>query len=348
MRPLTFRRFLSFTALAVLALGISSCKQTEKHKVLKLAHGLEQVHPVHKAMVHMAETLKEKSNGQLEIEIYPSGQLGSEQQCVELLQIGSLAITKVSAAVLESFTNNFQVLGLPYIFTSREQGFKVLDGPIGDELLVSTEPFKIRGLCFYDAGYRSFYNIKKPINHPDDLKGMKIRVMQSQTAMALVRAMGGSPTPIAWGELYTALQSGVVDGAENNPPSLYTSHHYEVCKYYSINEHTMVPDVLIISSVIWNKLNEQERKWLQEAADESVQVQRKLWAESEAESLAEVIKAGVQINYPDKAPFIEKVQPIFESYKSQPELYNLIKRIQAEEVISMPADTLASESISQE
>ncbi len=348
MRPLTFRRFLSFTALAVLALGISSCKQTEKHKVLKLAHSLEQVHPVHKAMVHMAETLKEKSNGQLEIEIYPSGQLGSEQQCVELLQIGSLAITKVSAAVLESFTNNFQVLGLPYIFTSREQAFKVLDGPIGDELLVSTEPFNIRGLCFYDAGYRSFYNISKPINHPDDLKGMKIRVMQSQTAMALVRAMGGSPTPIAWGELYTALQSGVVDGAENNPPSLYTSHHYEVCKYYSINEHTMVPDVLIISSVIWNKLNEQERKWLQEAADESVEVQRKLWAESEAESIAEVQKAGVQINYPDKAPFIEKVQPIFESYKSQPDLYSLIKRIQAEEVILMPADTLASDSISQE
>jgi tripartite ATP-independent transporter DctP family solute receptor len=320
-------------------LFLIGCKPgEEKHKTLKLAHSLEQVHPVHKAMVYMGEVLKEKSGGKLELEIYPSGQLGSEQQCVELLQIGSLAITKVSAAVLEGFTDNFQVLGLPYIFRSRQHAFNVLDNEIGDELLKSTEQYWIRGLCFYDAGYRSFYNIKKPIETPDDLKGMKIRVMQSQTAMALVKAMGGSPTPISFGELYTALQSGVVDAAENNPPSFYTSHHYEVCTYYSINEHSMVPDVMIIGSHVWNKLTEEEKRWVQEAADESAIVQRRLWMESEMESLIRVEEAGVEINYPDKQPFIDKVQFLYDNYKSKPEIYSLIQRIIAADTQTLIED----------
>lgn len=317
--------------LPLILFFITGCQVQEEHTVLKLAHGLEPSHPVHKGMVEMAKRLDEISEGKMEIEIYPSGQLGSEQQNVEMLQIGSLAITKVSAAVLESFTDNFQVLGLPYIFRSRQHSFNVLDGEIGKELLLSTEKYKVRGLCFYDAGARSFYTLNKPIETPDDLQGLKLRVMKSQTAMGLVRAMGGSPTPISWGELYTALQSGVVDGAENNPPSLYTSHHYEVCKYYSLNEHTMVPDVLIVSTVVWNKLTEQEKKWLQQAADESVPSQRKVWAQSEKESLEKVQEAGVVINYPDKAPFAQKVEPMIESYRSKPELYDLIQRIKAVE-----------------
>jgi len=305
----------------------TGCAQKEQGKVLKLAHGLDPSHPVHNAMVYMAERCQEISGGELSIEIYPSGQLGSEQQCVELLQIGSLAITKVSAAVMESFTEEFKVLGLPYVFRSREHSFSVLDGEIGDELLLSTEPFWIRGLCFYDAGSRSFYTIDKPINHPDDLKGLKIRVMKSITAMEMVKAQGGSPTPISWGELYTALQSGVVDGAENNPPSFYTSHHYEVCKYYSLNEHTMVPDVLIVSLKVWSKLSDQEKKWLQQAADDSVPVQRKLWAESEKESLEIVQEAGVTINYPEKEPFAEKVTELLDSYQDNELIYDLITRI---------------------
>ena len=162
----------------VLLLLLNACGSQQQGKVLKLAHGLDPSHPVHKAMVHMADQCKKISGGELSIEIYPSGQLGSEQQCVELLQIGSLAITKVSAAVMESFTEDFKVLGLPYVFRSKEHSFKVLDGEIGDELLLSTEPFWIRGLCFFDAGSRSFYTIDTPINHPDDLKGLKIRVMK--------------------------------------------------------------------------------------------------------------------------------------------------------------------------
>ncbi len=322
-------KFKSFSILIILALLLSGCLQKHQGTVLKLAHGLDPSHPVHKAMVYMADRCKEISGGELTIEIYPSGQLGSEQQCVELLQIGSLAITKVSAAVMESFTEDFKVLGLPYIFRSKEHAFKVLDGEIGKELLESTEPYLIRGLCFYDAGSRSFYTIDKPIYTPDDLKGLKIRVMKSITAMEMVKAQGGSPTPISWGELYTALQSGVVDGAENNPPSFYTSHHYEVCKYYSLNEHTMVPDVLIVSLKVWDKLTDQEKKWLQQAADESVPVERELWKESTEESLRLVEEAGVTIIHPDKEPFAEKVEPLIESYRSNPKLYDLITRIKA-------------------
>lgn len=310
---------------------LSACRPQEQGTVLKLAHGLDPSHPVHSAMVYMADRCKEISDGELSIDIYPSGQLGSEQQCVELLQIGSLAITKVSAAVMESFTEDFKVLGLPYVFRSKEHAFNVLDGEIGDEILLSTEPYWIRGLCFYDAGSRSFYTIDTPVNHPDDLKGLKIRVMKSITAMEMVKAQGGSPTPISWGELYTALQSGVVDGAENNPPSFYTSHHYEVCKYYSLNEHTMVPDVLIVSQRVWKKLSEQEKKWLQQAAEESVPVERKLWAESEKESLEIVEKAGVNIIYPEKEPFALKVEELLESYRDNERLYDLITRIKEHE-----------------
>lgn len=325
MKP--FRIFL-----AVLFLGIvMGCSNADHHKVLKLAHGLDPTHPVHKGMEFMAKRLAEKSDGQLTIDIYPSGQLGSEQQCVELLQIGSLAITKVSAAVMESFTPKFKVLGLPYIFRSKEHSFNVFDGEIGKEMLLGTEEFWIRGLCFYDAGFRSFYTIDKPINTPDDLTGLKIRVMKSQSAMEMVKALGGSPTPISWGELYTALQSGVVDGAENNPPSLYTSHHYEVCKEYSLDEHTCVPDVLIISTKVWNTLTEQEQKWLQEAADESVPVERKYWAESVEESLRVVQEAGVKINYPDKKLFADKVQGLLDKYKKDKVLGDLIRRIEAVE-----------------
>lgn len=319
-----------FCCMIGIAATLSGCLQQEQ-KVLKLAHGLDVQHPVHCAMEFMARRVEEHSGGKLKIQIYPSEQLGSEQQCVELLQIGSLAMTKVSAAIMESFTENYKVLGLPYVFRSKEHAFKVLDGEIGQELLQSTEPYWIKGLCFYDAGSRSFYTVKKPVLHPDDLTGMKIRVMKSYTAMQMVSAMGGSPTPVSWGELYTALQSGVVDGAENNPPSFFTSRHYEVCRYYSLNEHTRVPDVLIISTRVWNRLSSREQEWLQKAVHESVLVERQLWQEAEAETLEQVRKAGVEIVYPDQKPFADKVQKLYESYQPNSQLYHLIQRIRSVE-----------------
>ena len=317
--------------IIVSVLLLSGCKAISDTKSLKLAHGLDPTHPVSQAMEYLAERCEELSDGKLVIDTYPSGQLGSEQQCVELLQIGSLAITKVSAAVMESFTEDYKVLGIPYLFRSKQHSFDVLDGPIGDQLLLSTEPYWIRGLCFYDAGARSFYTLNTPVDHPDDLSGLKIRVMRSITALETVKALGGSPTPISWGELYTALQSGVVDGAENNPPSFYTSRHYEICKYYALDEHTMIPDVLIISKKIWDGLTEQEQKWLQQAIDDSVIKQRELWAKSEKESLEEVQKAGVTVTYPEKEPFAARVEHIPELYKDNERLYQLIQRIQATE-----------------
>jgi tripartite ATP-independent transporter DctP family solute receptor len=283
-----FLRVFVVILLTGLLVFPSGCRKKADHRVLKLAHGLPVDHPVHQAMLFMARRCKELSNGKLLMQIYPSGQLGSEQQCVELCQIGSLAITKISAAVMESFKPEYKVLGLPYLFRDTDHLFSVLNGEIGKELLIGTEDKMIRGLCFYDAGSRSFYTISKPILKPDDLKGLKIRVMKSQTAMDMVRALGGSPTPISWGELYTALQSGVVDGAENNPPSLYTSHHYEVCKHYSLDEHTSVPDVVVISMHVWKHLSDQEKAWLQQAANESVPVERKVWAVSVKHSMEEI------------------------------------------------------------
>jgi tripartite ATP-independent transporter DctP family solute receptor len=325
------RQMRLITGYFALLTVLISCTGPSGKTELKLAHGLPTDHPVHQAMEFMAERTNELSEGKMIIDVYPAEQLGSEQQCVELVQIGSLAMTKVSAAVMESFAEDYKVFGLPYIFKSKEHAFRVMDGEIGRDLLLSTRDKWIRGLCYYDAGSRSFYTKTKPVKHPDDLAGLKIRVMRSITAVEMIRALGGSATPISWGELYTALQSGVVDGAENNPPSLYTSKHYEVCKYYSLDEHTTIPDVLVVSQVIWDKLSDREREWLGQAAEESALLQRKLWAESETESLREVQKAGVQVNYPDKTPFIERVQPLLESYRDHDVIYSYIKRIQATE-----------------
>jgi tripartite ATP-independent transporter DctP family solute receptor len=317
--------------IIILSFLLTACSGSQKGKVLKLAHGLDPTHSVHLGMVYMGERLEEMSDGKLRLEIYPSQQLGAERQCVELLQIGSLAMTKVSAAIMEGFAPKYKVLSLPYIFKDKEHSYRVLDGDIGEELLASGSDYWLRGLTFYDAGSRSFYTKDRPIMKPEDLAGLKIRVMKSPTAVNMIRAMGGSPTPISWGELYTALQGGVVDGAENNPPSFYLSHHYEVCKFYSINEHTSVPDVLLISTIIWDQLSEQEQGWVQEAARESAVLQRKLWAESVKESLEAVTKAGVEVLYPPKEPFAAIVKSLYKDYESEPEILDLIQRIREEE-----------------
>jgi tripartite ATP-independent transporter DctP family solute receptor len=282
-------------------------------------------------MEFFAERVAEKSCGRMRIDIYPSEQLGSERECLELLQIGSLAMTKVSCSVIEGFVPEMGVLSLPYLFRDEAHRFRVLGGEIGRELLLAGERYWLRGLCYYDAGTRSFYTVDRPILNPEDLAGLKIRTQESPTSMKMVQALGGSATPIAWGELYSALQQGVVDGAENNPPSFHLSRHYEVCKFYSLDEHTGVPDVLVISTKIWEGLSYESRKLLQEAADESEIYQRKLWKEATDRALEEVQKAGVKIHHPDKARFMTKVESIYLTYKSQPSMYRLIQRIRKQE-----------------
>lgn len=303
------------------------CDQQEKVKTLKLAHGLDIAHPVHQAFEFMAEQLAEQSGGKLTMEIYPSGQLGAERELLELLQIGSVDMTKVSSAVMEGFAPEYKVFGLPYLFQNREHAFRVLDGPIGTQLLEAPENFWLHGLCFYDAGARSFYTRDNPVNSPDDVKGLKIRVMKSIQAVNLVNGLGASATPISWGELYTALQSGVVDGAENNPPSFYTSRHYEICKYYSLNEHTRVPDLLLLSLHTWEKLSEQEKSWIREAASQSVVFQRELWKKAENEALEVVKKAGVEVNIPDQKPFADMVSFMHEEASKDPVIKELLQQI---------------------
>lgn len=321
------RHLTHYASLLFLSVILLGCTVDSDVTIIKLGHGLDPSHPVHKGMQYMADRVHEISGGSMQIDIYPSEQLGTERECLELLQIGSLAMTKVSSAVLEGFAPQYRVFGLPYLFRDNDHRFSVVEGPIGQELLVSLEPYRIRGLCFYDAGYRSFYTVNRPIRTPDDLSGLKIRVQESPMAIQMVNIMGGAATPVSWGELYTALQQGVVDGAENNPPSFYTSYHFEVAQYFSINQHTAVPDVLVISKHVWDHLTPQERSWLQQAADESAEYQKQVWRESTEASLQAVKDAGVEIIYPDREPFLERVQPLYERFRTDPRIGTLLEQI---------------------
>ena len=313
--------------LLLAAFGCRDSRSEDRSQVvLKLAHGLDVTHPVHKAMVFMAERVWEKSGGSMQVEVFPSEQLGSEKECIEALQLGYLAMTKTSSAPMEGFITQMKVFGVPYLFRDSEHLWKVLNGPIGRRLLLAGESKRLRGLCYYDAGARSFY-AKEPIEKPADLAGMKIRVQKSIMSMKMVEAMGGSPTPIDWGELYTSLDQGVVDGAENNPPSFRTSRHYEVCPYYSLDEHTCLPDILVISTKVWRRLTDEQQGILQEAADESVEYQRKIWAEAEEKDLKTVQDEGVTIIRPDKGPFRESVRPIWKEFEGT-EIGELIESIQ--------------------
>jgi tripartite ATP-independent transporter DctP family solute receptor len=299
---------------------------TDVEVVLKLGHSLDITHPVHKAMVYMAQKVSEKSNGRIRVEVFPNEQLGTEKECIEALQLGYMAITKTSTAVMEGFVPKMKIFGIPYLFRDSEHYWKVLNGPIGKELLLAGQSKGLRGLCYYDAGARSFY-AKKEIKSPADLQGLKVRVMKSEMSIDMIEDMGGLPTPISWGELYTSLDQGVVDAAENNPPSFRTSRHYEVCHYYALDEHTRLPDILIISTKVWNSLSPEFQQILQEAVDESVEYERKIWAEAEKNDLKIVEDAGVKVTYPDKKPFEDSVKGMWAEYEGT-EIGELIEQIQ--------------------
>lgn len=324
---------MSYKTIIILFILISfgSCKTSSKTNVLNLAHNLPQSHPVHKGILTFQEALAKKSEGKLTIKIFPDGQLGSEREVLELLQIGSVAITKVSAATMSNFVPDYNVLGIPYLFRDKEHFFNVLEGAIGRLLLEKGSDYWLRGLCFYDAGSRSFYTKDKAIRTPDDLKGLKLRVMNNQMAINMVTALGGSATPMAYGELYTAIQQGVVDGAENNPPSFVSSNHFEVSNYYTLDEHTSIPDVLLIGTKYWEKLSSQEKKWLQEAADESAKAQKIYWAESVNDSMQKLKEAGVEVITPEKSVFAEKSKSVLKKFiKNNPAMKNLVDQIQAQ------------------
>ncbi|WP_386691466.1 MULTISPECIES: TRAP transporter substrate-binding protein [Lonepinella] len=296
---------------------------------LKLAHNLEQSHVVHQALAQMAKEVQEKSNGDLNIRIYPSGQMGGPRETIELIQNDALDMTKASASEMESFVKEFAVFSCPYLFDDEEHFKKVLFGPVGKEITDKTQNSGFNVIASYVAGTRSFY-AKKPIHSPADMKGMKIRVVSTPTTNKLIELLNGSPAPIPFGEVYTALQQGVIDGAENNIPSYNQTRHSEVAKYYIEDQHTSVPDYLIVSSKTWNKLDDNQRKILQEAAKHSEEYQQKLWDEEVARSRAEAEKTGTTFIQVDKKPFRDALQPLYEDFAKDPNLAKIIESIKSQ------------------
>ncbi|MCD9520234.1 TRAP transporter substrate-binding protein [Photobacterium phosphoreum] len=296
---------------------------------LKLSHNHTRDHAVHKAMEAMAKEVRKTTDGEVRIRIYPDAQLGSQRESMELLQNDALQMVKTNAAELEAFAPAYAAFNMPYLFRDQAHFYATQEGEVGEEILESSRKSGFIGLTYYDAGARSFYTTK-PINTPADLKGMKVRVQPSPSAIAMVKALGGSPTPLAYGELYTALQQGVVDAAENNIPSYSMSRHSEVSKYFTLDEHTMVPDVLVISTKAFDGLSEEHQKALKTAALNSMQLMKTLWAESEKKERTKAEEIGVKFIKVDKASFVTAVQPMYDDVKkNNAELATLIERIQA-------------------
>lgn len=289
-------------------------------------------YPTVEAVKAMGELLKERSDGRICVEVFHSAQLGEEKDVIEQTQFGVIDMARVSMGPFNSIVEETQVVSLPFIFRSVEHMHNVMDGPIGDEIAAAFESADLYGLAFYDSGSRSFYNSQKPITSIADIEGMSFRVMQSDIFVAMVEALGGDATPMPYGEVYSAIQTGVIDGAENNWPSFDSSGHFEVAPYYTLNQHLIVPEVLVISKIAMEKLSPEDQALVRQAAKDSVPVMRELWTAREAESEAKMVAAGVEIVRDiDKTPFIEAMVPVYERFVTSDNLKSLVERIQATE-----------------
>ena len=287
-------------------------------------------YPTVEAVKFIGQQLKDETKGRLGVRVYPNGTLGSEKDTIEQLKIGGLDMMRINAAPLNNVVPETVVPCLPFVFRSKEHMRATLDGPVGDEILAAMETQGMVGLAFYDSGARSVYTARKPVKSLADLKGMKIRVQQSDLFVAMVEALGANPTPMPYGEVYTGLKTGIVDAAENNFPSYESSRHFEAAKYYAMTEHSMAPEVLVFSKKIWDALPEEDRKLIRKAAKDSVPVMRKLWDEREAKSQAIAEKAGSQIvQLENKKEFIDAMAPVYAKFADTPKLKDLVQKIQA-------------------
>lgn len=295
--------------------------------VLKAADTHAIDYPTVLGILKMGELLDEWTDGRITIEMYPSKQLGEEKETIEQTQLGAIDIVRTSVGPVGEIVPELNVLSLPYVFRSEEHCYKVVDGEIGDELLAKVEEHGFVGLGWYGSGQRSFYNTQRPIRSLEDLDGLKFRVMQNEVFVNMVNALGASATPMAYGEVYTALSTGVIDGAENNYPSFFTSNHYEVAQYYTQDEHLRVPEIILFSERTWNKLSADDQELIMKAAAESVPYQRNEWTKMAKKSFDQLQAAGVEIiTEIDKQPFIDAMAPVYAMY---PELQPWIDRIQA-------------------
>ena len=286
-------------------------------------------YPTVAAVKYMGKLVGEQTKGRLGIRVYPAGSLGTEKDNIEQLKLGALEMMRINVGVLNSVVPETIPTVLPFVFRSTEHMRKVLDGAVGDDILAAMESQGLVGLAFYDSGSRSFYTAKKPIKSLADMKGLKIRVQQSDLFVAMIEALGANPTPMPFGEVYTALKTGIVDAAENNWPSYESSRHFEAAKYYNLSEHSLAPEMLVFSKKIWDTLSREDQTLIRKAAKDSVPYMRNLWDEREIRSRKFVEAAGTQvITLANKKEFIDAMTPVYAKFANTPKLKDLVKRIQ--------------------
>ena len=286
-------------------------------------------YPTVAAVQFMGELIKERTGGRLEVQVFPSGQLGGEKDTIEQTRFGVIDMNRINFAPFNNLIPETQILSLPFLFRSEDHMHQVIDGEIGEEIAAAFEPHDLVVLAFYDSGARSFYNARHPIQTLDDMKGLKIRVQQSDLFIAMIQALGANATPIPFGEVYSALQTGVVDGAENNWPSYDSVKHYEVAKFYSQTEHSMSPEALVMSKASYDRLTPEDQTIVKAAAKESVPKMRELWVAREKEARARAEAGGAVANPVDKAPFIAAMEPVYAQFVTDAKLQDLVQRIRA-------------------
>ena len=323
----SFRKFCFAVAAVALIVGFGMSVQAKEWKGWNI-HVAGYPNTV--GMDKFAELLKAKSGGKLSVKMYHSGTLGSQPDAIEQLRIGAIEIGNFNLGPLGPIVPEANVVSLPFIFKDVDHMWRVLDGKAGDIINEGMTKFGIVPLAWYDAGARSFYNSIKPITKPDDVTGLKVRVMNNDLYSGMIAALGGNPSPMAFAEVYQSLKTGVVDGAENNWPSYESTGHFEVAKYYSLSQHLIIPETLCINAKVWAGLSPEDQKIVKEAAVESAMLQRKLWKEREKASEKKVLAGGVQFNaIPDKSGFQSAMKPVYEKFlKDNPNLKVLVETIQ--------------------
>ncbi|MFD1436299.1 TRAP transporter substrate-binding protein [Kroppenstedtia eburnea] len=304
--------------LASLLVGLTACQNgngADGKVVLKLAENQPNDYPTTIGDKAFAEEVEKKTDGRIKVEVHAGGDLGDEKSVIEQVQLGSIHMARVNVVPLSEYTHEIGVLTLPYLFPDEETMWKTLTGSVGDELLKTMEKDQLVGLTYYDSGKRGFYNSKRPIRTPKDLKGLKIRTHQSKLAIDTANSLGASATPMSYEEVYSAIQNGVIDGAENNYPSYFSSSHYEVAKYYTTDGHSTAPEVLMISKSVWDSLSAEDQKVLREAARNSMDVQRKAWNDLVEKSKENVKKNGNEVvEIKDLTPWRKAVQPVYDKH----------------------------------
>ena len=318
-------------AAAACVCVFAGCAKSDDRRIIRIGHNQSTDHPTHIGLEAFAEHINEKLGDRYKVEVFPSELLGSQTEMVQLTQTGAIDFVVASNAILETFSKNYEIFNLPYLFSSAEAYHAAMDDPlITDPIFLNTQKAGFIAVTWLDAGTRNFYTVDKPIYSPDDLKGLKIRVQQSPTNVAMMSRLGGSATPMGFGDVYTALQSGIINGAENNELALTNNGHGDVCKYYSYDMHQMVPDIVIANYDFLSSLPEDELAVFEEGFEIINTVQRSEWEGAVATAKEKAAnEQGVEFIYPDTAPFREAVLPLHtEILSKNPDLGHIYAMIQ--------------------